>query len=534
MVIRDNGELLVAWSDDRSSDAFEELVRRHVDLVYATAVRSLGGDRQLADDVTQAVFLILSKKARTIRSGAALPAWLHQTTRYAATNARKMQSRRRRHEQIAAAQRTEVAMHASPDLSLLPDLDAAIASLNATDRAAIIARYLKGQDLITVAGELGTTVDAAQKRIERSIQKLRDFFIRKQVKATTGGVAGTLASVKIFVAPPHVTSTTLGVIVHGHQASAAAVAIEKGTSTTMMWIKIKTAGLMTGAAAILVCTGIGLAQLIDTKTAIATEPQTLNAPTTVAADDLQHAIQGQWRIAKAWDNGTEVPADHPAIRTTRFTFDGQQLTMSRDGRGKAGPYSLDTSHTPAWIDLGDQKVPAQLTKGLIKIVDGKLHFITGRTGVDRSTAFESVKGNVSNNNYYVLERDTPTAGDLRLIQGEWEFVRAVSDGREAPADQLGQAKVVITDRGISITNGTRTREEMSFKLNPDNNPKQIDQFDTANPTRLIPGIYVLEGDTLRICFNDKNPIRPTEFVSGRNTGKLWVLRRAAVAVPAAQ
>ena len=226
---------------------------------------------------------------------------------------------------------------------------------------------------------------------------------------TTGGVAGTLASVKIFVAPPHVTSTTLGVTVHGHQASAAAVAIEKGTSTTMMWIKIKTAGLMTGAAAILVCAGIGLAQLTDANTAVATEPQTLNAPTTVAADDLPHAIQGQWRVAKAWDEGAEVPADHPAIRTTRFTFDGQQLTMLRDGRGKSGPYTLDTSHTPAWIDLGDQQVPAKLTKGLIKIVDGKLHFITGRAGAGRSTVFQSTKGDVSNNNYFVLERETPAA-----------------------------------------------------------------------------------------------------------------------------
>src|SRR5256885_17259938 len=99
----DDTQLLREFASSGSQAAFARLGGRHINLVYAAARRQVGADCRLADDVTQAVFLILAKKAGSVRSGAVLPAWLISPTRYAAANARSMESRRRQHEHKAAA-----------------------------------------------------------------------------------------------------------------------------------------------------------------------------------------------------------------------------------------------------------------------------------------------------------------------------------------------------------------------------------------------------------------------------------------------
>src|SRR4051812_39294782 len=97
-----DGQLLAEFVENRSADAFARLVERYVNLVHAAARRQTP-DAHAADDVTQAVFVVLARKARTVRDAGALPAWLIKTTRYAALNAARLASRRRSHEQRAAA-----------------------------------------------------------------------------------------------------------------------------------------------------------------------------------------------------------------------------------------------------------------------------------------------------------------------------------------------------------------------------------------------------------------------------------------------
>src|SRR3954469_17213622 len=102
-------ELLGRYVRQHDQAALDELIRRHIDFVYAAARRQLGGDAHTAEDVTQAVFLILLGKAKSVRRGG-LVGWLFQTTRYAAANARKVLERRTGYEREAAAARKEEKM----------------------------------------------------------------------------------------------------------------------------------------------------------------------------------------------------------------------------------------------------------------------------------------------------------------------------------------------------------------------------------------------------------------------------------------
>src|SRR5688572_24305287 len=98
-------ELLQAYTKDRSELAFEELVQRHLPLVYSVAFRQVG-DVALAEDAAQAVFILLAKKAGTLRSGTILVGWLFRTTRFVANRALRAEIRRKHREQTAMAMAT--------------------------------------------------------------------------------------------------------------------------------------------------------------------------------------------------------------------------------------------------------------------------------------------------------------------------------------------------------------------------------------------------------------------------------------------
>src|SRR4051794_22555927 len=110
----------------QQDDEFSQLVRRYIDFVYSAALRQARGDSHLAEDVTQAVFIILVRKHRTLDERL-LPGWLFKTTRYTANNAIKMKMRRINHERKASAARGEVIQEEQSWADVCTDLDAAVA-----------------------------------------------------------------------------------------------------------------------------------------------------------------------------------------------------------------------------------------------------------------------------------------------------------------------------------------------------------------------------------------------------------------------
>src|SRR5215471_21357697 len=158
-------ELLKQYARDAVEGAFAEVVRRHVNLVYSAALRQVRSP-QLAEEISQSVFTDLARDAHKLKPDTVLTAWLYQVTRRTAIDVVRRESRRQARERLAVEM---AAMNTAADWnSIEPLLEDAMETLDETDRAAILLRYFENKSLREVGQSLGTSDDAAQKRVTRA------------------------------------------------------------------------------------------------------------------------------------------------------------------------------------------------------------------------------------------------------------------------------------------------------------------------------------------------------------------------------
>jgi RNA polymerase sigma factor (sigma-70 family) len=151
-----------------SEDAFAQLVRRHIAWVHSIARRRVR-DVHLADDVTQATFIVLARKAAALRPNTVLPAWLFRVTTYAAVKATRSESRRSVHEMEAAMRRARVDQPDETLTELAPLLDDFVGRLRQKDREAILLRFYQRLSFTEVAAALRTTEEASRTRVVRAL-----------------------------------------------------------------------------------------------------------------------------------------------------------------------------------------------------------------------------------------------------------------------------------------------------------------------------------------------------------------------------
>src|SRR5208282_3860651 len=144
MPASDDMQLLQEYAAGRSEQAFAALVARHINLVYSAARRSVNNPHQ-AEEITQAVFVILARKARGLRRGTVLSGWLYQTARLTAANFIRSEIRRRQREQQAHLQSTMNDSEPEAWTQVGPLLDEAMAQLNELERNAIVLRFFEGK-----------------------------------------------------------------------------------------------------------------------------------------------------------------------------------------------------------------------------------------------------------------------------------------------------------------------------------------------------------------------------------------------------
>jgi RNA polymerase sigma factor (sigma-70 family) len=247
-------ELLREYAEQRSERAFTALVERHIHFVYSTALRLVNS--QLAEDVTQMAFIKLARKAAALREGTVVTGWLYRTTQYLAQTAQRSDWRRRKRESLAM-QFTELNTDgASVWNEVAPLLEQAVAQLQKADQDAVLLRFFAGKSLREVGGALGISDDAAQKRVNRALEKMRDYFARHGVVASTAVIAPAIAAHAVQMAPGALASAVTASLAGAAGDLSAAVTLN--TLKAMALAKLKAAAAGWVAAATLLFVGIAV------------------------------------------------------------------------------------------------------------------------------------------------------------------------------------------------------------------------------------------------------------------------------------
>jgi RNA polymerase sigma factor (sigma-70 family) len=231
--------------------AFTALVNRHGAMVMRVCRRVLA-DPTGAEDCFQATFLILARKAKSLRRPAALSAWLHGVALRVASNARK--SRRKLVQLPASAQVVDI--HPDPldqvtARELLLAVDEEIQRIPEKYRLVVVLCCLENLSQEAAARQLGWTPGSVRARLERGRRRLETRLARRGF-ALSAGLAGALLTSGMAGVGPGLRAATVHAVLTSEGASATAAALANGAIHVMFLAKLKTIGL-----ALLLCCGVG-------------------------------------------------------------------------------------------------------------------------------------------------------------------------------------------------------------------------------------------------------------------------------------
>ena len=359
-----DSDLLREFSREHSDEAFAELVRRHLDLVYSAALRQVRSP-QLAEEVAQSVFTDLARQVRALKPDTILTGWLYQVTRRTAIDAVRREARRQLREQVAVEMN---AMNPTPTdwAQVEPLLDEAMAALDDTDRTAVLLRYFENKSLRDVGAALGTSDDTAQKRVSRAVERLRDFFAERGVTVGTGALTMAVSANAVQVAPAGlaVTISTAGVL-------AGATVVATTTATTINTIAMTTLQKIIVTTAIATAVGVAIYEARQTA-GLRVENQRLQQQLAPLAGQLQQLQRERDRATNRVAAVAEELASVKKQPTEVFELRGQVgvLRQEKDAIGSKSALSKITADPATRKVMREQQkmgmsfIYAELTKSL--------------------------------------------------------------------------------------------------------------------------------------------------------------------------
>jgi RNA polymerase sigma factor (sigma-70 family) len=236
-----DSDLLERFRKNESDLAFASIVDRYIHLVYSVALRHTANPHH-AEEITQAVFIVLARRAGSLGPNTVLSGWLYTAARLTAANFQRSEIRRSRREQEAFMQSTlEETQHEALWHELSPLLDSAMARLKPSDRDALVLRYFDNKSLPEVGKVLGVGERAAQKRVGRALEKLRRLFAKRGVTTTVTIIAAEISSHSVHAAPLGLATKITATAAKGSAVAGSTMTLVKGTIQVMTWIKTKTA-----------------------------------------------------------------------------------------------------------------------------------------------------------------------------------------------------------------------------------------------------------------------------------------------------
>jgi RNA polymerase sigma factor (sigma-70 family) len=241
-------ELLREYAQHQSEPAFTELVSRHINFVYSTALRVVR-DSQLAEDVAQLVFIRLARKAGSLSDRAILSGWLYRTTQFVSLTVLRSDWRRRERENTAM-QLTELNRNSeSVWKEVAPFLDEALTRLGKVEQDAVLLRFFSGKSLREIGDALGISEDAAQKRVNRALEKMRGYFMRHGAVVPAAAIIPAVSTHALQAAPAGLASTLISTSLSGGEGTVFGITtwtFAKG----MILAKLKTVGFVIGGLAL--------------------------------------------------------------------------------------------------------------------------------------------------------------------------------------------------------------------------------------------------------------------------------------------
>ena len=220
----DDAALLRQYAATGAEEAFATLVRRNVDLVYATALRIVG-DTDRAEDIAQSVFVALARKAGVLGDHPTLVSWLYTSTRYAALKSLRTERRRQAREQEAHTMQQLLSPEPPPDWEQLrPLLDDVLHELSEADRQAVLLRFFRGAAFAELAAVLRVNEGAARMRVERALDRMNRILAKRGIRSTASAVGVALAAQPTVAAPPALAASITGTALAGAVAGSGAFA----------------------------------------------------------------------------------------------------------------------------------------------------------------------------------------------------------------------------------------------------------------------------------------------------------------------
>jgi RNA polymerase sigma factor (sigma-70 family) len=322
-------QLLRDYAERGSEEAFHELVVRYTDLVYSAALRQVASP-DLARDVAQTVFTDLARKARSLTQGQgrdSLVGWLYCGTRFATLNQLREERRRRARERQIMEEFEHASNNSNDWGRIQPLLDQVMGELSDEDREAVLLRFFKDRDFRSIGESLGISDDAAQKRVSRALDKLRDEFSRRGVTTTAVALGAAISANAVQVAPVGLAASL----------SSAALTCTSVSSIVSQTIAMTTMQKSLVAAALAVAAGAGIYEAHQTSRARgeAESARQQIVPLTERLKQMEREWDGLTNrlTLLAADNATlqSNSAELPRLRgeLARLRRDSQQTAQSK-------------------------------------------------------------------------------------------------------------------------------------------------------------------------------------------------------------